>query len=137
MVVTTEKNEQQTEEPEEAFGLLTPPEEGFVPFDGKAESVKLTGEVAEHQLVEEVYERLGDRGAFEVTVTGDRGEEQVLWVLGGADMDAVRDVVGSHTPDPDYGLDEEGKALRKLRERLASGEDLAASDLNRLLRSML
>lgn len=136
MAVSTEKNGQGGEAGE-ALGLLTPPEEGFVPFDGNARSVELAGEVSEHQLVEEVYEHLGDRDAYQVTVTGDRGEQQVLWVLGDADMDGVRGVVDAHVPDPDHGLDEEGRALRQLRERLASGEDLPASDLNRLLRAML
>lgn len=121
---------------EEQPGLLTPPKEGFVPFDGKAKSMTLSGDVAEHQLVEEVYSRLGDRDAYEVTVTGEPGK-QVLWVLGDVDMRSVRGVVDSHRPDADFGLDEDGKTLRQLKERLKSGEDLPASDLNRLLRAVL
>lgn len=134
MAVSTDKTTDA--EPEQAFGMLTPPAEGFVPFDGKAKSMKLSGEVAHGQLVAEVYDRLGGRDDHEVTVTGE-GDEQTLWVLGDVDMRSIRGVVDSHTPDPHFGLTEEQQAVKQLKERLASGEDLPASDLNRLLRAML
>lgn len=121
---------------DEATGMLVPPEGGYVPFDGKAKSLKISKEVHESQLIDEVYSRLGDRDAYEVVITGSSGE-QLLYVLGDVDMRTVRGAVESHTPDPDHGLDESEKEIRQLKERLASGEDLPSSDLNKLLRAML
>lgn len=130
MAVSTDK------QGEEYAGLLAAPREGLVPFGGKAKSLEIGKDVNEHQLVEEVYDRLGDRDAFEVVVAGEPGQ-QSLYVLGDADMGAVRQVVDAHTPDPDHGLDEGQREIRQLRDRLVGGEDLPASDLNKLLRAML
>lgn len=117
-------------------GMLTPPKHGHVPFDGAAKSMQVVKDVNAHQLIEEVYGRLGDRDAFEVVLTGE-GAEQVLYVLGEVDMRTVRGVLESHVPDPYYGLSEEDRKVNKLRERLRSGEDLPAEELNTLLRAML
>lgn len=131
MAVNTDKDA-----PDEDFsGMLIPPKGGHEPFDGKAKSLKIGKPVHEAQLIEEVYARLGDRDAFEVVVTGSESE-QLLYVLGDVDMRTVRGVVESHTPDPDHGLDEGEKEIRQLKERLKSGEDLPASDLNKLIRSL-
>jgi hypothetical protein len=121
---------------EDTAGMLTPPEGGHVPFDGKAKSLKISKQVHESQLIEEVYGRLGDRKDFEVVITGDPGE-QLLYVLGDVDMRTVRGAVESHTPDPDHWLDDSEKEIRHLKDRLASGEDLPSSDLNKLLRAMI
>lgn len=124
------------QDPEESAGVLTPPKNGHVPFDGNAKSMKVTKDAHDGQLIEEVYTRLGDRDAYQVVITGD-GPERVLYVLGDADMRTVRGVVESHTPDPHYGLTEQDRKVRELRERLRSGEDLPPEDLNVLLRALL
>lgn len=117
-------------------GKLTPPRNGHVPFDGNAKSMQITKDINAHQLIEEVYGRLGDRSAFEVVLTGDPGE-YTLYVLGDVDMRTVRGVLESHTPDAHYGLTEQDRRIGELRERLHGGEDLGSEDLNVLLRSML
>lgn len=133
MDVSTGKDEQ---EPQEATGQLEPPAEGEVLFEGLGTAFPLEGEVHEIQLIEEVYEHLGDRDAFEVATTEVNGVK-TLHVLGEADIDGVKGVVQAHSPDPDYGLSEDDKHLRQLRERLKSGEDLSPSDMNTLLRAVL
>jgi len=131
MAVNTDKTDG-----DDVTGQLVPPKEGHVPFDGKAKSLKVGKEVSGVQLIEEVYARLGDRDAFQVVLTGD-SPEQMLYVLGDVDMRTVRGVVDSHTPDPDHGLDDSQKEIRRLRDRLRGGEDLPSSDLNKLMRAML
>lgn len=133
MVVSTDKTQQ---EPPEATGLLTPPKPGEEVFDGQALAVPLSGDVHDAQLIEEVYGRLGDRDAFQVVTTEGVDGVKTLHVLGDTDVDTVKAVAQAHTPDPDFGLDEDGKRLRQLRERLKAGEDLPASELSALMRAM-
>lgn len=132
------------EEPEQAFGLLKAPKEGTELFEGNAKTMTVTKDVNPGQLMEEVYERLGDRKKFEVVaqVEDDEGEISeenplVLHVFGDADMRTVRGVVESHEKDPNYGVSDDERELRELADRLTSGEDLPAADLNKLLRGML
>lgn len=132
MAVNTDQSDEQDEVP----GMLTPPKDGHTPFDGKAKSLKIGKTVNEHQLIEEVYERLGDRDTFEVVLTGD-SPDQLLFVLGDVDMRTVRGAVESHTPDAGFGMDEGQKEVLQLRTRLMEGEDLPSSDLNKLMRAML
>jgi hypothetical protein len=130
MAVNTDKDDEQ------GTGRLTPPVGGHLPFDGKGKSLKIGKEVNAFQLIQEVYERLGDRDAYEV-VLADGDDEQFLHVLGDVDMRTVRGVVESHTPDDGYGLDEGEKEIQQLKERLRGGEDLSESDLNKIVRAML
>lgn len=131
MAVNTGKDD----EPDD-LGKLVPPVGGHVPFDGKGKSLKVGKKINEYQLIQEVYERLGDRDAYQV-VLADGDDGPLVYVLGDVDMRTVRGVVESHTPDELYGLNEEERTIRQLKARLHGGEDLSESDLNKLMRAML
>jgi hypothetical protein len=133
MAVNTGKD---TPEDDGVPGVLTPPKGGHIPFDGNGKSMKVTKPVHQRQLIEEIYERLGDRNAYQVVLTGDDGD-QTLYVLGDVDMRTVRGVLESHTPDQHYGLSDQDRTVNALRERLRNGEDLPTEDLNVLLRTLL
>jgi len=132
MAVSTRKDDEQ-----DNVGRLTPPAGGHVPFDGKAKSLKVSKEINAYQLIQEVYERLGDRSAYEVVLADGDDGTPLLYVLGDVDMRTVRGVVESHTPDDGYGLSDEEREIHRLKERLRGGEDLAGSELNKLMRAML
>jgi len=124
--------------------LLTPPKPGEELFGGEGKSYKVTKDVHPFQLMEEVYARLGDRTKYEVAAHLEDDDKPVseenpltLHLYGDVDLRTVRGVVESHEKDEDYGLSDEEKELNALKARLASGEDLPTSELNRLLRSML
>jgi hypothetical protein len=121
---------------EDVEGMLVPPQDGHIPFDGHAQVLEVTGDVHQRQLIEEVYAHLGDRNAYQVVLTGD-DSGRALYILGDTDMDAVQDVVTAHTPDPYYGMSDTDRKVSELRERLGNGEDLSPADLNTLLRAML
>lgn len=133
MAVTDDKDKDVSGEDQ---GVLSPPRAGYLPFDGRAKSMRVSKEVNDRQLIDEVYGRLGDRDRYEVVLAGDDGD-RVLYVLGEADMRTVRGAVDSHVPDPHYGLSEEERRLAGLRRRLHDGEDLSSPDLNALLRTLL
>lgn len=131
-----------TEPLDDTPGMLTPPKGGHVPFDGQGKSVTVVRDVNPPQLIEEVYARLGNREDFEVVahLDGDTVSEEtpmILHVLGDADMRTVLGAVNSHVPDPAFGLDDEGRKIVALKERLRSGEDLSPTELNVLLRTMM
>lgn len=139
MVKTTKGAE---EPPESA--LLTPPKPGDEFFEGEGKSYEVTKDVHPLQLIDEVYARLGDRSKFEVVASLEDDDSPVseenplvLHLLGNVDLRTVRAVVETHEKNPNYGLDDEEIQINELKERLLSGEDLPAADLNTLLRSIL
>lgn len=125
--------------------LLTPPKKGEELFGGEGKFLTVTKDVHPLQLMDEVYARLGDRTKYEVVCVLEDDDNPVseenplvLHVMGNSvDLRTVRGVVESHEKDEHYGRTEEEKHLEELKERLRSGEDLPASELNALLRSML
>ena len=138
MVKTTKGNE----EPQES-ALLTPPRPGEEFFGGEGKSYEVTRDVHPLQLIDEVYDRLGDRSKYEVVAHLEDDDSPVsesnpltLHLTGNVDLRTVRAVVETHEKNPDYGLDSEEIQINGLKERLLSGEDLPASDLNVLLRSI-
>jgi hypothetical protein len=135
MAVTTAKDEPEDGVPQ---GMLTPPEEGTVPYGGKGLTLNATGDVHPYQLIEEIYQRLGERGDYEVVVTESHdGKQRSVHVLGDADRAVVQGVIDSHDPDPDYGLSAEERRIQDLKHQLKSGADLSPQDLNTLMRAML
>lgn len=137
-------NKEYSDAPEEPVGLLIAPKAGQELFDGAGKSYKVTKDVRPGQLIEEIYERLGDRSKFEVVVHLEDDDAPVsesnpltLHLLGDVDLRTVRGVVESHEKDDNFGLTVEEVKLNALRDRLASGEDLPVGELNKLLRSML
>jgi hypothetical protein len=94
--------------------------------------------------MDEIDTRLGNPDKFHVVGHLEHDNEPVseknpliLYVYGGADMRTVRGVVESHEKNPNYGLTDEERRLNELKEKLKSGKDLPAAELNQLLRSML
>lgn len=133
------------EELETPNGLLTPPkDQDEAIFGGEAKSLKVTKDVNVHQLIDEIDARLSDPQRYHVVGHLKDDDNPVseknpltLYVHGDADMRTVRGVVESHDKDSDYGLTDEERGLNKLKEKLRSGEDLPAAELNRLLRSIV
>jgi hypothetical protein len=136
-------NKEYSDAPEEPVGLLMPPKAGQELFDGAGKSYKVTKDVRPGQLIEEIYERLGDRSKFEVVAHLDddapvsEDNPLTLHLLGDVDLRTVRGVVESHEKDENFGLSDEEAKLNVLKDRLTSGEDLPVKELNKLLRSML
>lgn len=140
MVKTTKKADEAEQEPV----LLTPPKAGEELFEGKGKSYEVTKDVNPRQLIEEVYERLGDRNKFEVVAHLEDDDNPVsesnpltLHMLGDVDLRTVRGVVETHEKDDAYGMTDEERKIQELKDRLRGGEDLPAADLNQLLRSIL
>jgi hypothetical protein len=138
-------NETQDEAPEELetpSGVLKEVQEPV--FGGEAKSLVVTKDVNVHQLVDEIDKRLGNQERYQVVGHLEDDDEPVsesnpltLYVHGDADMRTVRGVVESHDKDPDYGLTDEEKNLNELKDKLRSGKDLPAAELNQILRSLL
>lgn len=143
MAVNPKKDRDEAPEEPEAFqSLLKPVDEPI--FGGEAKTLVVDRDVNLHQLVEEVYERLGNREKYQVVAHLEDDEIPVspenpltLYVHGGADMRTVRGAVESHDKDPNYGLTDADRRLQGLREKLQSGQDLPAAELNEVLRSLL
>lgn len=130
------------EELETPPGTLKPVDNPI--FGGDAKSLVVESDVNVHQLIDEIDERLGNRDKFQVVGHLEDDENPVspqnpltLYVHGGADMRTVRGAVESHDKDPNYGLTAADKRLNELREKLQSGQDLPAAELNEILRSIL
>lgn len=141
MAVKTSKDEV-PEELETPSGVLQEVETPI--FGGEAKTLKVTSDVHVHQLMDEIDARLGNPEKFHVVGHLEHDDKPVseqnpltLYVYGGADMRTVRGAVESHDKDPNYGLTEEEQRLNGLKEKLRSGKDLPAAELNELLRSML
>lgn len=125
-------------------GALVPHAAGNAPFEGQGKTLAVTKPVNVAQLLEEVYDRLGDHQKYNVVLvsehdTGDFSEAQpgTLHVHpADADMRKVRGVVESHVPDPDWGLDEEAREIRDLKAKLVEG-DLDQQQMNALLRRLV
>lgn len=125
-------------------GLLTPHPSGGAPFDGEGKTLTITKPVHPAQLLNEVYDRLGDRAHYnaalqvkEPFLPVSEANPAVLHIHpASVDMRTVRGVVESHAPDPRWGMDEQAAELADLKTRLAT-EDLGPEELNRLLRSIL
>jgi hypothetical protein len=140
--MAVKKADEAPEELETPSGVLKEVAEPI--FGGEAKSMAVTKDVNVQQLVREIDDRLGDPGRYQVVGHLEDDDNPVseknpltLYVHGDADMRTVRGVVESHEKDPGYGLTDEEKNLNELKERLRSGEDLPASELNQLLRSIL
>lgn len=139
MVKTTKKQDEQD------APLLTPPKPGEEIFEGKGKSYEVTKDVNPHQLIEEVYARLGNRDKYQVVAHLEDDDNPVseknpltLHLLGDdVDLRTVRGVVETHEKDEHYGVSDEEKELRSLEARLADGEDLPAEDLNKVLRGII
>lgn len=116
--------------------------ERAVPF-GEGKTLTITREVNPAQLLNEVYDRLGDRQEYNVALQVQEwglpiseANPAVLHVHPAtADMRTVRGAVDTHTPDPHYGMSEEQVELASLKARLAEG-DLGNEELNKLLRGI-
>lgn len=145
MAVKTKKGSEAPEELETpSGGLLDAPEPGTEVFGGEGQKLTVTKDVNAHQLMEEVYDRLGDRDKYQVAAVLEDdyapvSEENplVLYVLGDADMKAVEDAVEQHEKDEHWGLSEEEQKINDLKARLKDGEDLPTADLNTLLRAIV
>jgi hypothetical protein len=142
MAVNTDKGNEAPEELETPSGTLKEVAEPI--FGGEAKSLKVTKDVNVHQLIDEIDERLGDRDKYHVVGhledDGNPVSEKnplTLYIHGGADMRTVRGVVESHDKDPNYGLSDEDKRINELKDKLKSGKDLPADELNELLRSIV
>lgn len=142
MAVNAQKSQQDDESPEEAAGRLKGVEEPI--FGGEAKSLVVEKDVNVHQLMDEIDARLGDQERYHVVAHLENDEAPVssenpltLYVHGGADMRTVRGAVESHDKDPNYGLSDADRHLNELKEKLKSGKDLPAAELNELLRSIL
>lgn len=125
-------------------GLLKPPAEGKELFEGEVKTLTVTTDVNVAQLMDEVDDRLGDPERYQVVARLEDDESPVskknpliLYVHGDADMRTVRGVVESHEKDEHYGLSDEEREINSLREKLRSGKDLPAAELNKLLRAIL
>lgn len=125
-------------------GALVPHKSGGSPFDGEGKSLVVTKPVNAAQLIEEVYDRLGDRQRFQV-VLQDSGDGQpysesnpaTLHVFpADVDMRTVRGAVESHVLDAHFGMTDEERGLNDLCARLTT-EDLSNEELNRVLRGLL
>ena len=95
MAVNQKKDSQ--EEPEEAYGRLTPPKAGAELFGGEGKVYEVTKDVNPYQLIEEIYERLGNRDKYQVVATledDDAGVSEsnplVLHLFGDVDLRTVR-----------------------------------------------
>lgn len=125
-------------------GEMTPHPAGNAPFEGEGKSLLITKPVNVAQLLEEVYDRLGDHQKYNVVLSSELDTEDFSEAHPGtlhvhpadADMRKVRGVVESHVPDPDWGLDEEAKEIRDLKGKLADG-DLDQQQMNALLRRLV
>lgn len=144
MAVNEKKNAEPEIEEETPSGVLVPPKPGQELFDGKAKTLRVTKDVNVAQLLNEVDARLNDVERFQVVAHLEDDDNPVseenpltLHIAGDPDMRTVRGVVDSHEKDDSYGLTEEEKDISDLREKLRSGKDLPAAELNRLLRSIL
>lgn len=121
---------------------LEPLASGSAPFEGEGVSLEVTEDVNPTQLVEEVYTRLGNRDRFQVVVHYQHYGEPIseanpltLYVHPQASTGVLAEVVGAHVKDPDWGLDDQDKRIRDLKERLTS-QDLSNQELNELLRTI-
>jgi len=125
-------------------GVLVPHPAGNAPFEGEGKTLAVTKPVNAAQLLEEVYDRLGDHQKYNVVLASERDPGELSEEHPGtlhvhpadADMRKVRGVVESHVPDPDWGLDEDAREIRDLKAKLAQG-DLDQQQMNVLLRRLV
>lgn len=125
-------------------GLVTPHPSGGTPFDGEGKSMTVTREVNPSQLLDEVYDRLGDRSHYNVALqvkewglpVSEANPATLHVHPASVDMRTVRGAVESHVPDPHWGMDDEAIRLAGLKAKLAEG-DLGHEELNQLLRAVL
>lgn len=107
-------------------------------------SIDLTREINPSQLADEICERTG-RPSFQVLVANpepgrhhlNRTLPDRLHVSPPVDEDVLRELIGAHEPDPDYGLTEEQREQRDLLGKLRDGKSLSPKELNRALMLVL